>query len=517
MITSLPAWRAMALRGVFSPTQSLIAQFGGFWADPNYPNALGMVGGPANLDWNMEAAGTASYTSELGAVLTKETGTPHGGAQCLRCTGATNAGAYQVGNSGNRLSVSQWMRVDAPGTLARFGNLTNISGNNNCTSTSWAEIVCEGTLASAGMRIVQMASSGAANYCEVDDVSITNLSALSLTPRYAAAINCLADGDCEDTGTEAWTVGAGGGSLSKVAGALRVTSVTTATCARQVLITGRSYRLQGVARGDGGSGIPRVSMSAAVWTGTNSVSDQAIDVTFTAGSANFDLYNSGTSGTVDFDNLVLTDISTPAGILAQSTAANQPWLSTTTVNGKRVLQFADTDVLFGSLAAPAYRFLHCGSGGSLPRWIYNRNLNSSSLAIINTILSTYAAGTRAGVWVYVTTAGAITVTWYDATGAVLQTAASANGAIVAGTAYAITVWADGTNFGVLKNGANAIAATAMTFTPNMTLPSNYQSGNGTSTPIVGLCSNEVLVAGYRDAASTLALHREQAAQWGIAA
>ena len=502
---------------VASITQSLIAEFGGFWADPNYGSGPTMAAAPTNKDWNMEDAGTAAYTAELSGVLTKETGTPHGGTQCLRCTGPTGAGCYQIGIAGNRLSVDQWMRVDAATTTGRFGNLSNITGSNSTTSTTWAHVQCDGMLNSAGMRIVQIATATGTGWVECDDVSISNLSITAITPRFAAALNCLADGDCSDAGTAAWTVGAGGGSLSKSGGALRVTSVTTATCARQVLVTGRQYRLTGTARGDGGSGIPRVNMSAAVWTGTNSVSDQAIDVTFTAGSANCDLYNSGTSGYADFNNLVLTDVSTPAGILAQSTATSQPWHSSTTVNGKRVLQSADTDVLLGSLAAPAYRFLHCGSGGTLPLFIYSRNINSSSLSAVNTLLCTYAAASKAGIWVYVTTAGAITVTWYDAAGFALQTAASANGAVVVGTSYVITVWSDGANFGVLKNGAAAIAATALSFTPDMTVPSNYQSGNGTSTPIVGSHSNEVLVAGYRDAASTLALHREQAAQWGIAA
>ena len=496
MITSLPAWRAMALRGVFSPTQSLIAQFGGFWADPNYGGAAGMAAQPV-----IPGAGW-SGASWAGSGLGPYTHTP----------GATTDLTNAVLIVGNRYSITFTVAVTAGSVTCKAGTAAGTARSTAGTFTE--ELICAGSTGAIFTPSNDFAGT-------VTVVSIVDLSIVSLTPRYAAALNCLADGDCEDSGTAAWTQNPAL-CASKTAGRLRVTTTGTYGYAYQLAtIVGRRFRIRGRAWGDGVDGVPRIYCGGAlVWNGTPSTTEQAIDATFVANSTDVRAYvraELGAGGFADFDNLVLTDVSTPAGILAQSTAADQPWLPSTTVNGRRVLRFADTDVLLGSLAAPAWRFLHCGSGGTLPRWIYNRNLNSSSLAAINTILRTYAAGTKAGVWVYVTTAGAITVTWYDATGAVLQTAASANGAVVAGTAYAITVWVDGTSFGVLKNGADAIAATAMTFTPDMTLPSNYQSGNGTGTPIVGLCSNEVLVAGYRDAASTLALHREQASQWGIAA
>jgi hypothetical protein len=190
-------------------------------------------------------------------------------------------------------------------------------------------------------------------------------------------------------------------------------------------------------------------------------------------------------------------------------------MSTSQINAKNVLQFADTDVGLGSLAAPAWRFLHCGSGTSLPRFVATVPLRSTSLTAINTLIRTYPAGAYAGIWVYVTTAGAVTVTWYDAADGVLQTAASANGVITINNTFAITIWSDGTNFGALVNGADAIASTALAFAPVETHASNLQVGNGTAQVIVGQVGAPSIVAGYGSAASTLAHHNESRAMYGV--
>ena len=205
-----------------------------------------------------------------------------------------------------------------------------------------------------------------------------------------------------------------------------------------------------------------------------------------------------------------------AATLANATAANQSWKSSGTINGKIVLQSADTDVLLVSTAASTLKFLHYGAAGALPQFTLSWNVRVTSLAADTTLLRTYAAGTHAGVWIYVTTAGVITVTWYDAAGGVLQTLTSAAGAIAINTSYVVTAWADTTSAGVIVNGADAIAATGMAFAPANSDPSNGQWLNGTATPVVGQSSNLVLVAGCASRAEALSVHREQAAEWGIA-
>ncbi len=505
-----------------SITQSLIAQFGGFWADPNYGGAATLAAQPTLVNGGFETGNPPSnWIVSSGASLSRSTTNPYAGAACLNAhtDGTINSGARQgVSVAGNLYLAAGVARGDgtiAPSVLAA-GATVDWTGTN---STSWQEFGAVG-LSNSGGSLYLITRNTAVGDIGFDNISWSNLSITQITPRFAAAINCLADGDCEDAGTAAWT--AAGATPTKVAGArtggsgalvLRITWATSSYVQQVALVTGRIYRLRGWARGDG-TRIPVVLFGGATaWTGTSSNVWQYFDVTATASNGTLSLSVSGV-GYTEWDDLLLEDVSTPAGILAQSTAANQPWQPLTTVNGKRVLQFADTDVLLGSLAAPAYRFLHCGSGGTLPRFIVHANRRIASLATSVTVLRTHSVGDKAGLFLWVTTAGAVVLTWYDATGATLQTVTSAAGAVAINTGYAITAWADGANMGVLLNGVAVIAATAMTFTPDMTLPANLQTGPAASGSTDG---PDAIVAGYRDAASTLALHREQASQWGIAA
>ena len=379
-----------------SVTESLIAQFGGFWADPNYGSALTMAAQPTIADADCEASGTSAFTAYL-ATLSKSSSLPHGGSRCLQIAGNGGRGAYYAGAVivGNTYAFSAWMRGDGTAIpAARI--ILGLDDWVGTASTSWQLATITAIAGDSNRPFFGIKLGGVAGTVAIDDIACANLSVVSITPRLRS-------------------------------GAFA------------------------------------------------------------------------------------------AEVLANATAANQPWRSTGTINGRTVLQSADTDVLLGSLAASAYKFIHYGAAGALPSFIASGNLRVTSLAANTTLLRTYSAGTKAGIWIYVTTTGVVTVTWYDAAGGVLQTLTSGAGAVALNTNYTITAWADGTNAGVLVNGSAVIAATAMTFSPPNSDPANCQWLNGTTTPVVGQSSCLVLVAGYRDADSTLALHREQAAQWGIAA
>ena len=133
------------------------------------------------VDGDMEAAGVTSWSSySSNATVTKATGTPHGGSQCLRVAAGSASAAYteqSIGTfeTGQRIRVRGWARGD--GTRTPTIRLNGSSWQNiwsGTSSTSWQEfdvtfVIAAGSLA----RLNLYTSSGSASgeYTEWDDLS----------------------------------------------------------------------------------------------------------------------------------------------------------------------------------------------------------------------------------------------------------------------------------------------------------------------------------------------------------
>lgn len=131
---------------------------------------LSQTGPELLVDGDMEAVGVAAWTVGSSALLTKETGTPHGGGQVLRVTynGTGNPFAYQtILTSGNKYRVTGWARGD--GT---YGPRVYSGGNIwvGSFSTSWQYFDKTFTAITTGLSFYALATT--AGHCEFDDVSV---------------------------------------------------------------------------------------------------------------------------------------------------------------------------------------------------------------------------------------------------------------------------------------------------------------------------------------------------------
>ena len=123
------------------------------------------------VDGNMEAAGTTAWSSAGGATLTKQTGTPHGGAQCLRvATAGTAGGAYQgLTTAGKYYHITGWVRSDGTGVpLVYLGGGSLVW--TGTTSTSWQYFDLVGS--ASGSANVSLYSNTTNHYIEWDDVTL---------------------------------------------------------------------------------------------------------------------------------------------------------------------------------------------------------------------------------------------------------------------------------------------------------------------------------------------------------
>lgn len=144
-----------------------------------YPSAELLV------DGNMEAIGVAAWTAGNSATLSKQTGTPHGGSQVLRVArnGVNNPSATQtILTIGKTYRVQGWMRSDGSAIPTIVGFASNITGT---TSTSWQAF--DSVLISIGTQLtLRAATSTGTQYCEFDDISITEVN--PLTGRVSGAL-----------------------------------------------------------------------------------------------------------------------------------------------------------------------------------------------------------------------------------------------------------------------------------------------------------------------------------------
>lgn len=125
--------------------------------------------------------------------------------------------------------------------------------------------------------------------------------------------NMLPNGDCETTAD--WTAAGSVLSASAVnpyegSKSLKVAAtVANGYAYRDALTIGKTYRITGVARGDG-TAAPDMYNSGAVpfWTGTSATSWQAFDETFVAGNVRLRLRTDTNGQATNWDDLYLEQL-----------------------------------------------------------------------------------------------------------------------------------------------------------------------------------------------------------------
>ncbi len=124
-------------------------------------------------DGNMEASGTTAWTpAGAGAVLSKQTGTPYNGKQCLRvASGGANAAATQaILVVGNKYRVQGKFRSDGTRTATIYVGLAAAASTTSATWQSFdAEITC------TTVNVLGLYNIGTTGYSEFDDVVVTEV------------------------------------------------------------------------------------------------------------------------------------------------------------------------------------------------------------------------------------------------------------------------------------------------------------------------------------------------------
>lgn len=170
------------------------------WSSEGNKRYNGAVGGAQLLaDNDMEAVGVAAWYVGIDT-LTKETGTPHGGAQVLRVAHAASVnpfGQQAVLTIGKYYSISFWARSDgvAIPQLALGGKI-----ETGTTSTSWQLLVITGVATSTDVRLRSITSTGT-EYTEWDDgtlveheiADLLDLTNTNQTNHYAATNATIID------------------------------------------------------------------------------------------------------------------------------------------------------------------------------------------------------------------------------------------------------------------------------------------------------------------------------------
>ena len=233
----------------------------------------------------MEEADTSSWEARISAVLSKEVGTPYGGARCLRVTVPGEAAgfpsAYQNGKfeSERTYLITGWARSDGNAVPKLYFDGAVIW--TGTVSTKWQKFSVEVT-----------------------------------TP---ASPELLVDNDMEQAAVGSWTAGASA-TLTKELGdpyegtlSLRVErNGENNPFARQTVLTGAtSYHIKGWARGDDTDEPAIYTAATELWTGAVDSDWQRVDEYFKAAATTIDFHCRSEAGaqTADFDNFYLNQSS----------------------------------------------------------------------------------------------------------------------------------------------------------------------------------------------------------------
>lgn len=261
------------------------------------------------VDGDMEVADATCWTAAGGAVISKQTGTPHAGTRCLRLAGNIGALVYQsVAYAGFTYRYQAWMRSqDGVAVPSAFNYATTLW--TGTTSTNWqaVDFTFVGSVGTGGnvgysCGAVISTANGAV---EIDDFTLT-------------LVKTTQDEDMEGADTTKWT--AANATLSKVSDGtqhggtkfLRVTysSGTGFYATQKCLCGGWTMRIRVWARGDGTRPPTVYAGTQLVWVGLPTASWQQCDVTVTVPGATgliaLKLGCEGAAGYVDFDDLTVT-------------------------------------------------------------------------------------------------------------------------------------------------------------------------------------------------------------------
>ena len=262
--------------------------------------ALATAGGNCDFD-DVSIRETAPDWNPGGsALITKETGTPHGGSQSLRVsyTGTSYPYAEQsILVAGRSYHADGYARSDGVYTprLREPGGTTHWSGT---TDTNWQHF--EVDFVAGGSDIALYAGATGSGYCDFDNISIKET-----CPDWTPANNPLLTKE---------TITPYEGSQC-----LRIASTGTGSeIAYQTILTiGKRYRITGAARtiGSGGNAAAvRDGTIAWLWTGTTNESTwESFDEIFVAQSTSVRLYNRYVAtGYVEFDAVSVKEITSDA-------------------------------------------------------------------------------------------------------------------------------------------------------------------------------------------------------------
>jgi hypothetical protein len=275
------------------------------------------------LDGDAEASGTSAFTTNNSAVLSKQTGTPHGGSQVLRVARGAVSQPYAsqtILTVGNVYRIHGYARTDGSGgpTVVVRQNSMNSTIFLGTTSAQWQPFDAT-FVATATDLDLGMINGSNGQYVEFDDVVVS-------PDTYIRPGELLIDGNMEASGTADWTLGSATGTLTKDTGAphggtqnLRVARVSTNNphATQSVLVAGKTYRITGWAKTDGSS-------TAAVYVGSNGAANV---VASTASWTFFDLTKIATNGVAvvqaitstgtqyaEFDDISITEVSPLVGL-----------------------------------------------------------------------------------------------------------------------------------------------------------------------------------------------------------
>lgn len=264
------------------------------------------------LDGDMEKSVTTDWTATA-ATLSKQSGSAIDGNYVLRVlrTGTNGRASQTILTIGKTYVINGRARGD--GTNAC--NIYMLAASDifgGTTSTTWQPVSVKFIATATTVNFYAGNANG--NYAEYDNFTISEYKG-TFKNTYK---NILADPDCEKSGVTSWTAYRGA-TLEKLAGRvnngdgrqiLRATYGGQTTFGARVggLVVGKKYRVQCWARGTATPGVMDGNVvfctapitSATVWSW--------IEGTKVATTAYLYFYSDGSSGYIEYDNLIVTQV-----------------------------------------------------------------------------------------------------------------------------------------------------------------------------------------------------------------
>jgi hypothetical protein len=327
----------------FTPSSTFDGSISGFSVtELNIPPIGCSYSNPTLIaDGDMEAVGTASWTAGNSATLSKQTGTPYAGTQCLRVArnGVNIPYAKQtILIIGTVYHVWGYARSDGSATPVIYTNGTGTTLYTGSTTAQWFEFNFVFVATATDINFGSSTVTGT-QYVEYDGITVVPDTSLQLG-------ELAQDGDMELAGVVYW--GASQATITKQTvsphsgtNCLRVTATASAGArAPQAFqgglnavksgpcVLGKTYRVQGWCRSDG-TQIPKISITGAfVTVGTASTSWQFFDIVGidSATLIVFGFQITGPVGTeyTEWDDISITEVHPMVGLPTNGVVQQSP-------------------------------------------------------------------------------------------------------------------------------------------------------------------------------------------------